>query len=130
MEPKWLPSCSTPLLLITYTRQREVLVTVPLASLQALLRLVHISLVLIPKHGVSQIGKEVMCCHSFSHLCVICHCFVCLMSMFQDHVTRQNFTLTKPLYVDKFLQRTWLLDTLGFKAFRFLTGFLGAQPSG
>ena len=43
-----------------------------------------------------------MCCHSFSHLCVICHCFGCLMSMFQDHVTRQNFTLTKPLYVDKF----------------------------
>lgn len=45
-----------------------------------------------------------MFCHSFSHLCVICYPFICLMSTFQGHVTRQNFTLTKPLNVDKFLQ--------------------------
>ena len=41
-----------------------------------------------------------MCCHSFSHLCVICHPFGGLVSTFQGHATRQNFTPTKPLYVD------------------------------
>ena len=32
-------------------------------------------------------------CHSFNFLYVICHHFICLMSLFQGHVTCRNFTL-------------------------------------
>lgn len=32
-----------------------------------------------------------------THLYVVCHHFICNMSLFQDHVSCQNFTLTGPL---------------------------------
>ena len=77
---------------------------------EALLGWVHMSLVWISKPVFFHIEEEAMSLSSFyhcfalvfivvtvwTHLSVVCHYFICFMSLFQGHVACQNFVLTGP----------------------------------